>query len=134
MSAPRGPRGATRGRGRGTARGGASSRNSSDDEPKKNSVRRVRFATETSSPLSLAGKQLRPSPMQNGFHAPRSGKNTSTTSRNTSQHRSSPSIGRSASSASSDQSWRDPTIEGNSSYPKRMSELYQTVCYPSINY
>lgn len=131
MSAPRAPRGPIRSRGRGTVRGGPSSRNNSDDESKKGNARRSRFGTATSSPISSAGKQLKPSSMPNGFHVPRSGKSTSSTSGNRSQHRSSPILGRPASPASSDQSWRDPTIEGNSSYQKRMSELYQTVCYPT---
>lgn len=131
MQAPKGSRG--RGRGRGASRGGASLKSNSDDEHNKHDGRKVRFAgSSASTPFvtSAVSRQVKAQAAQlgNRNNQQRSNK-TSDTARRPNRISSN---GRRLSSPLSiaDQTWRDPTIEGNASYTKRMSELYQTVCFP----
>ena len=132
MQAPKGPRG--RGRGRGASRAAASPRSNSDDENNRRAGRKVRFTgtsggapvgavAPTSQPKTQAGppsfhdKLLRNDQFPNNTHQ--------------ANGLSSNALAR-AEGALADKAWRDPTLEDTvlHDYNKRMSELYQTVCFP----
>jgi len=130
MQAPKGPRG--RGRSRGAIRAAASSKGNSDDENHKRAGRKVRFngssgsapfaaAAPSYQPKNQAGqpsfrnKQIRNNHTPNNTHGPNGVSNGAPAT---------------ASTPLTNQAWRDPTIEGHLTYNKRMSELYQTVCFP----
>ena len=126
MSTPHGPRGAIRGRGRGRARNDSNSRAISGDERTQEkgsrsspNGRQANSSRSGASTLMPPLKQARPGNNQRRRVA---GTKTDTqTGNGTSDAFQSSNL------ASPDQAWRDPTVEGNTTYQKRMGDLYQTV-------
>lgn len=131
MQAPKGPR--ARGRGRGAIRTAARSNTNSDDENNKRAGRKVRFTgSSDSAPLATTAPTYQPKTQtgQGSFRNKQLRNNH--TSNNTHQANGvSNGLSTTASPPPTKQTWRDPTVEeGSVTYNKRMSDLYQTVCFP----
>ena len=127
MSAPQGPRGASRGRGQGRARSnGGRLRDGSGDEQTRGDARR----SQPSARRAASTRPSAPAPKQQAMqtvHANISWRNGATTKIPQTGSHTSLDVSQFPTTNTADQSWRDPTIEGTSTYQKRMSELYQTV-------
>lgn len=132
MSTFQGSRGAKGSRGKGKGRNGRLSKAGSDEEQKmeghprrsSNSDRKVLFDGNgaASKPSKLPPPKGN-STVQNNTWGKQFKPMTSKDANKTSPVSPLPFTKKSA-----DQSWRDPTMKGNSSYTKRMADLYQTVC------
>lgn len=112
----------------------ASFKSNSDDENNKRAGRKVRFTGGSGgAPLDAGPPSYQPKTQAGraGFRNKQIRNNQ--TPNNTLQ--SNGVFGGAPTTASAapvaNQDWRDPTAEGNGTYNKRMSELYQTVCFPS---
>lgn len=133
MSTFQGSRVAKGSRGKGKGRNGKPSKAGSSDEEQKtkdhsrrpsNGDRKVLFdgngaASKTSKLPRPMGNNI----LRNNTWGKQITPTTSKDTNKTSSTSSSPFTQKSA-----DQSWRNPTMRGNSSYSKRMVDLYQMVC------
>ena len=117
-------------------RSGAGLKGNSDDEKGKRVDRTARF-TGTSGGTPFGGAALS---QQLGTQAgqPRFRNKQLRKSPPSNDHQLNGIISRGrptfASGALADETWRDPTSDGNGTYNKRMSELYQTVCFHPSSY